>query len=146
MWGFSYFPVFGFCQTFDMLFSINITQFLLQFVQVLTSLDVGHAILILFFYLFITFFLYFQLSSNAVLLFCANVIGLYHKYLTDITHRHTFLEARKSIKSMVELEQEKKEQVRKNCFDTRSVTPRISHSSILWNQTKIRERSKTWIT
>ncbi|XP_052232628.1 adenylate cyclase type 2-like isoform X2 [Dreissena polymorpha] len=52
----------------------------------------------------------YQLCSNAVLLLCANMIGFYHKYLTDITHRHTFLEARKSIKSMVELEQEKKEQ------------------------------------
>ena len=40
------------------------------------------------------------------------MVGLYHKYLTDITHRHTFLEARKSIESMVKLEKEKKEQVK----------------------------------
>jgi len=52
-----------------------------------------------------------QLGCNVVLLLVANLIGMYHKYLTDVTHRHTFLEARKSIKSMVELEQEKKEQV-----------------------------------
>ena len=39
------------------------------------------------------------------------MFGVYHKYLTDITHRHTFLEARKSIESMVKLEKEKKEQV-----------------------------------
>ena len=52
-----------------------------------------------------------QLVSNAVLLAGANMVGFYHKYLTDITHRHTFLEARKSIESMVKLEKEKKEQV-----------------------------------
>ncbi|XP_060564084.1 adenylate cyclase type 2-like isoform X2 [Ruditapes philippinarum] len=54
--------------------------------------------------------LVFQLFSNLVLLLGANLIGIYHKYLTDITHRHTFLEARKSIESMVKLEKEKKEQ------------------------------------
>ncbi|XP_053401460.1 adenylate cyclase type 2-like isoform X2 [Mercenaria mercenaria] len=54
--------------------------------------------------------LVFQLLSNFVLLTGANLIGIYHKYLTDITHRHTFLEARKSIESMVKLEKEKKEQ------------------------------------
>ena len=53
----------------------------------------------------------FQLICNAVLLSGANMFGVYHKYLTDITHRHTFLEARKSIESMVKLEKEKKEQV-----------------------------------
>ncbi|WAR11788.1 ADCY2-like protein [Mya arenaria] len=52
----------------------------------------------------------YQLACNGLLLGCANMLGFYHKYLTDISHRHTFLEARKSIKSMVELEQEKKEQ------------------------------------
>ncbi|KAL3859779.1 hypothetical protein ACJMK2_009973 [Sinanodonta woodiana] len=51
-----------------------------------------------------------QLSCNFVILLCANVIGLYHKYLVDITHRHTFLEARNSIESMVKLEKEKKQQ------------------------------------
>ncbi|KAK3584553.1 hypothetical protein CHS0354_030558 [Potamilus streckersoni] len=51
-----------------------------------------------------------QLSCNFVILLCANVIGLYHKYLADITHRHTFLEARNSIESMVKLEKEKKQQ------------------------------------
>ena len=58
-----------------------------------------------------TFFLSFQLVSNIVLLAGANMVGFYHKYMTDITHRHTFLEARKSIESVVKLEKEKKEQV-----------------------------------
>ncbi|KAL4234423.1 cAMP biosynthetic process [Mactra antiquata] len=54
--------------------------------------------------------LVFQLFSNFILLLSANLTGMYHKYLTDVTHRHTFLEARKSIESMVKLEKEKKEQ------------------------------------
>ncbi|CAG2246276.1 ADCY2 [Mytilus edulis] len=38
------------------------------------------------------------------------MIGMYHKYLTDLTHRRTFLEARNSIQSMKKLEREKKQQ------------------------------------
>lgn len=51
-----------------------------------------------------------ELMSNLVILICANLIGMYHKYLTDLTHRRTFLEARDSIQSMKKLEREKKQQ------------------------------------
>ena len=49
--------------------------------------------------------------SNFVILVCANINGMYHKYLTDLTHRRTFLEARNYIQSMFKLEREKKQQV-----------------------------------
>ncbi|XP_061197262.1 adenylate cyclase type 2-like [Saccostrea echinata] len=51
-----------------------------------------------------------QLISNFVILVCANINGMYHKYLTDLTHRRTFLEARNYIQSMFKLEREKKQQ------------------------------------
>ncbi|XP_063441088.1 adenylate cyclase type 2-like isoform X2 [Mytilus trossulus] len=55
-------------------------------------------------------FLVEELMSNFIILLCANMIGMYHKYLTDLTHRRTFLEARNSIQSMKKLEREKKQQ------------------------------------
>ncbi|XP_033754490.1 adenylate cyclase type 2-like isoform X1 [Pecten maximus] len=55
-------------------------------------------------------FLFPQIACNLVILLCGNMVGLYHKYLTDITHRNTFLEARNSIQSMVKLEREKHQQ------------------------------------
>lgn len=55
-------------------------------------------------------FLVGQLMSNFVILVCANISGMYHKYLTDLTHRRTFLEARNYIQSMFKLEREKKQQ------------------------------------
>lgn len=54
--------------------------------------------------------------SNFVILVCANISGMYHKYLTDLTHRRTFLEARNYIQSMFKLEREKKQQVRFTYF------------------------------
>ena len=78
------------------------------------------------FFLLITLFCFFlQLVSNAVLLAGANMVGFYHKYLTDITHRHTFLEARKSIESMVKLEKEKKEQVQYKPLYTNEFFPLV---------------------
>ncbi|ESO96914.1 hypothetical protein LOTGIDRAFT_115371, partial [Lottia gigantea] len=51
-----------------------------------------------------------QLTSNFVIYFCANVIGLYHKFLSDSAHRRAFLDARNSIESVIKLEREKKQQ------------------------------------
>ena len=53
----------------------------------------------------------FQLVANFILLLCANLFGMYHKYLTDLTHRRTFLDVRNYIQSMMKLEKEKKQQV-----------------------------------
>ncbi|KAK3086906.1 hypothetical protein FSP39_025260 [Pinctada imbricata] len=51
-----------------------------------------------------------QLVGNFILLLCGNVFGMYHKYLTDLTHRRTFLDVRNYIQSMIKLEKEKKQQ------------------------------------
>ncbi|KAL5022129.1 hypothetical protein ScPMuIL_001284, partial [Solemya velum] len=79
------------------------------------SLSLGMIIIIIHLMLAGTFssdrqYLLHQLLSDFVILLCGNLIGLYHKYLSDITHRRTFLEARNYIESMVKLEKEKKQQ------------------------------------
>ncbi|XP_070200444.1 adenylate cyclase type 2-like [Littorina saxatilis] len=51
-----------------------------------------------------------QLVSNAVVLLCGNVIGLSHKFLSDVAHRRMFLDARNSIECMIKLEKEKQQQ------------------------------------
>ncbi|XP_048254952.1 adenylate cyclase type 2-like isoform X2 [Haliotis rufescens] len=51
-----------------------------------------------------------QLVSNAVMLLCANIVGLYHKSLSDLAHRRAFLDARNSVEASIKLEREKKQQ------------------------------------
>ncbi|XP_055955561.1 adenylate cyclase type 2 [Patella vulgata] len=51
-----------------------------------------------------------QLAANSIIYICANLIGLYHKYLSDSAHRRAFLDARNSIESVIKLEREKKQQ------------------------------------
>ena len=55
--------------------------------------------------------LYFQLVSNFVILLSANMMGIGHKYLTDLHHRHTFLEARSMIQVKKKLEWENNQRV-----------------------------------
>ncbi|XP_046557098.1 LOW QUALITY PROTEIN: adenylate cyclase type 2-like [Haliotis rubra] len=50
------------------------------------------------------------LVANAVMLLCANLVGLYHKSLSDLAHRRAFLDARNSVESSIKLEREKKQQ------------------------------------
>ena len=52
-----------------------------------------------------------QLVSNAMVLLCGNIVGLSHKFLSDVAHRRMFLDARNSIESMIKLEKEKQQQV-----------------------------------
>ncbi|XP_076111411.1 adenylate cyclase type 2-like isoform X3 [Mytilus galloprovincialis] len=47
-----------------------------------------------------------ELVSNFVILLSANMMGIGHKYLTDLHHRHTFLEARSMIQVKKKLEWE----------------------------------------
>nr|KAG5708011.1 hypothetical protein BaRGS_025149 [Batillaria attramentaria] len=51
-----------------------------------------------------------QLVSNTLILVCGNIVGLSHKFLSDVAHRRMFLDARNSIESMSKLEKEKQQQ------------------------------------
>ncbi|CAG5124789.1 unnamed protein product, partial [Candidula unifasciata] len=51
-----------------------------------------------------------QLVCTFLVLGCASVVGLGHKFLSDIAHRTAFLEARNSVDSMLKLEKEKQQQ------------------------------------
>ncbi|XP_014671437.1 PREDICTED: adenylate cyclase type 2-like isoform X2 [Priapulus caudatus] len=51
-----------------------------------------------------------QLVANGVIFLCMNLAGLYHKWMTDIAHRHTFLDTRNCIESRMKLEYEKEQQ------------------------------------
>lgn len=67
--------------------------------------------------------LYFQLVSNFVILLSANMMGIGHKYLTDLHHRHTFLEARSMIQVKKKLEWENNQRV-SNIYTTVSQVKR----------------------
>ncbi|KAH9515762.1 Adenylate cyclase type 2 [Bulinus truncatus] len=51
-----------------------------------------------------------QLFCTTLTLVCANVLGLSHRFLSEIVHRRAFLEARNSVDSMLKLEKEKQQQ------------------------------------
>ncbi|XP_012937063.1 adenylate cyclase isoform X1 [Aplysia californica] len=51
-----------------------------------------------------------QLFCNFLVLSSANIIGLTHKFLSDVAHRRAFLDARNSVDSMIKLEKEKQQQ------------------------------------
>ncbi|GFS25532.1 adenylate cyclase [Elysia marginata] len=51
-----------------------------------------------------------QMMCTFLVLACANLVGLAHKFLSDVVHRRAFLEARNSVESMLKLEKEKQQQ------------------------------------
>ncbi|GFO02692.1 adenylate cyclase [Plakobranchus ocellatus] len=51
-----------------------------------------------------------QMVCTFLVLTCANLVGLGHKFLSDIVHRRAFLDARNSVESMIKLEKEKQQQ------------------------------------
>ncbi|RUS80848.1 hypothetical protein EGW08_011367, partial [Elysia chlorotica] len=51
-----------------------------------------------------------QMVCTFLVLACANLVGLGHKFLSDVVHRRAFLEARNSVESMLKLEKEKQQQ------------------------------------
>lgn len=73
-----------------------------------------HRLIVYFTLLYISFIkmlVLFQLVCSFIILMCANVLGLYHKYVTDVAHRKTFLDARNFMESKLRLEREKQQQV-----------------------------------
>ena len=52
-----------------------------------------------------------QLASNAVIYACSNAAGLYHKHLTDVAHRHTFLDSRKFLEASIKHRRQRESQV-----------------------------------
>ena len=52
-----------------------------------------------------------QLASNLLIYTCSNITGLYHKHLTDIAHRHTFLDTRKFLESDIKYRRQRESQV-----------------------------------
>ncbi|CAH1779521.1 unnamed protein product [Owenia fusiformis] len=55
-------------------------------------------------------YILYQLIANGVVYICMNLVGAYHKYLTDIAHRGTFMDSRKCIESRIKLEHERQQQ------------------------------------
>ncbi|XP_013380296.1 adenylate cyclase type 2-like [Lingula anatina] len=55
-------------------------------------------------------YLEYQLLANSVIFLCANMVGMYHKYLTEIAHRRTFLDTRNCIEARIKLEHEREQQ------------------------------------
>ncbi|XP_070575813.1 adenylate cyclase type 2-like isoform X2 [Ptychodera flava] len=51
-----------------------------------------------------------QIAGNVMVFLCVNLAGLYHKYMTDIAHRRTFLDTRASIESRIKLEHQQAQQ------------------------------------
>ncbi len=54
----------------------------------------------------------FQMVANVVIYISANLTGLYHKHLTDLAHRHTFLDTRKFIELDIFTRRQHERQVR----------------------------------
>ena len=52
-----------------------------------------------------------QLAANTLMYICANLVGFYHLYMTDNTHKQTFNDTRNYIQARMKLEHEKLQQV-----------------------------------
>ena len=53
----------------------------------------------------------FQIVANIAVVIGANIIGMYRKYLSDLTNRLTFTETRNCIEARIKLEHERQQQV-----------------------------------
>ncbi|CAH1779963.1 unnamed protein product [Owenia fusiformis] len=59
---------------------------------------------------FIVFLTANQLVCNGLIFVCANLVGLYHKYLTDLAHRQTFLDTRDFIEANIKFSRRREKQ------------------------------------
>lgn len=59
---------------------------------------------------FLVFFFYFQLGSNALMLLAGNIVGLYYQHMTDIARQTTTARTKHCVESRVKLECEREHQ------------------------------------